>query len=393
VTLRRKLAIVSLLYVIEGAPAGLFRDTLPLFLRDLGVGLAEIGWIAGLSTAWSLKVLWSPLIDRYGERRRWIAACLVAMAACLFAMAAFDEPRVSLVLWAVLAVFCLASATQDVAIDAYTIGLVDRGDEGPANSVRSAAYRLGSLAASGGLLLLVDPIGWPATFAASALLFAALAASLRLCPSLPVPVAERRDLRGALLRWVQRPSALGAALFVLLYRIGDRAMGQMVMTFWRDRGFSTVEISSVSLGIGAFATVAGAVVGGAIVARIGIGRALLWLGALALASNLAYAAAAAWPEWGRAAVYGASITESFCSGLATAAFLSFLMRICEKQHAAVQYALAYAMSSVAGSLAAIPSGQLAQALGYAGYFALTALYALPAFALLPAARRWLDAED
>jgi PAT family beta-lactamase induction signal transducer AmpG len=391
VTLRRKLAIVALLYTIEGAPAGVFRDLVMNFLRSQGVGLAEIGWIGGLAAAWSLKVLWSPLVDRYGERRRWIAACLLAMVPCLVAMAGFGGSSVGIGLWAVLAVFCLASATQDIAIDAYTIGLLDRGEEGPANSVRAAAYRVGALAAGGGLLLLADPIGWPATFAATALAFAGLAALLRLCPALPVPASERRDLRGALRRWVERPSALGAALFVLLYRIGDRAMGQMVMPFWQDRGFSRIEISSVSIGIGAFATVAGAVAGGALVARVGIARSLLWLGALALASNLGYAAAAARPEWGSAGVYGASVIESFCSGLATAAFLSFLMRICEKEHAAVQYALAYAMSSVAGSLAAIPSGQLTEALGYAGYFALTALYALPAFAFLPAARRWLAA--
>ena len=179
---------------------------------------------------------------------------------------------------------------------------------------------------------------------------------------------------------------------MLLYRIGDRAMAPMVKPFWLDRGFTNAEIASVSIGIGAFATVAGAAAGGLYVARVGIAKALLLLGALALASNLGYAAAAAWPESGRAGVYAASVVESFCSGLATAAFLSFLMRICEKEHAAVQYATAYAMASIAGALVAIPSGTLARSLGYASYFALTALAALPAFAFLGAARRCSDPE-
>jgi PAT family beta-lactamase induction signal transducer AmpG len=391
VTLRRKLGIVFLVYVIEGAPAGVFHTLVPVYLRSEGVGLREIGWVAGLSAAWSLKALWSPLVDRYGELRRWIAGCLVAMTACLLALASGDAMALGALLWVALATFCIASATQDVAIDAYTIGLVDRGEEGPTNSVRTAAYRTGVLGAGAGLLLLADSLGWQGTFAAGALVWALLAASLAACPALPVPESERRDVWGSLLRWVERPSAVGAFLFVLLYRVGDRAMGPMVHPFWLDRGFSNAEIASVSAGVGAFATVAGAAVGGLVVVRIGMPRALFALGFLALASNLGYAAAATWPESGRAGVYAASVLESFCSGLATAAFLSFLMRICEKQHAAVQYAVAYAMASIAGALVSIPSGQLTEWLGYGAYFALTASFGLPAFAFLPAARRWIDA--
>lgn len=390
-TLRRRLSIVALLYVMEGAPAGVFHNLLPVYLRSEGVGRAEIGWVSGLAAAWSLKALWSPLVDRYGELRRWIAGCMLAMTACLLALASGDPTALGTALWIALAAFCIASATQDVAIDAYAIGLIERGEEGPTNSVRTAAYRAGVLGAGGGVLLLADPLGWPGTFAAAALVWLALAGSLALCPALPVPERERRDVWGSLRRWAERPSALGAFLFVLLYRIGDRAMGPMVQPFWVDRGFSYAEIASVSTGLGAFATVAGAVVGGLVVARIGISRALLALGFLALGSNLGYAAAATWPETGRVGVYAASVVESFCSGLATAAFLSFLMRICEKQHAAVQYATAYFLASIAGALVSIPSGQLAEWLGYGSYFALTAGLGLPAFAFLPAARRWIDA--
>ena len=391
-TLRRKLAIVALLYTIEGFPAGIYADLWPVYFRRQGIGLEQIGLLQALSWAWTLKVLWSPLVDRYGERRRWIQCCLLVVAAGLLAVAGSDTTALGPGLWLALAACCLASATQDVAIDAYTIGLVDRGDEGPANSVRSAAYRVGAIAAGGGLLLLPAAIGWPATFVSAALACVALAAALRLCPALPVPGSARGDLRGALSRWRDRSGVAGAALFVLFYRLGDRAMGPMVKPFWVDRGFSDAEIASVSTTLGSLATIAGAVAGGVVVARVGIPRALLLLGIPALASNLAYALAAALPEAGRPGVYGASLIESFCSGLATAAFLSYLMRVCEKEHAAVQYALLYAVASFAGTVAAIPSGWLAQGLGYAGYFALTALYSLPAFAFLPAARRWLSAE-
>jgi len=389
VTLRRRLSIVALVYFIEGFPPGVYWDLWPVYFRRQGIGLEAIGWLQALSLAWSLKVLWSPLVDRYGERRQWIVGCVLAMGACLIAVAGLDATSLGPSLWLALAIFCIASATQDVAIDAYTIGLVERGQEGPANSVRAAAYRVGVIAAGGGLLLLPAQIGWPATFLAAAAACAALAAAARACPALPVPAATRRELARSLARWLARPGVAGAALFVLLYRVGDRAMGPMVQPFWVDRGFSDAEIASVRTTVGALATVAGAVVGGGVVARAGIARSLLALGALALASNLGYAAAAALPGSGRAGVYAASIVESACSGLATAAFLSFLMRACEKQHAAVQYALLYATSSLAGTLAAIPSGALAERLGYAAYFALTGLYAVPALALVPAGARWL----
>ena len=104
------------------------------------------------------------------------------------------------------------------------------------------------------------------------------------------------------------------------------------------------------------------------------------------------ASAALAPESARAPVYAASLLESFCAGLASAAFLSFLMRICEKEHAAVQYALLTAIYALPGSFVAVASGWLTEQVGYAAYFTATAAIALPAFAFLPRASAWIDSE-
>ncbi len=391
-TLRRKLSVIALVYVIEGFPMGVYATVWPVFLRGQGVSRTEIGLLSGLAMAWSLKVLWSPLVDRFGERRQWIACSLVAMALCLLTLSNVDASHLGPLLWSVLALYCLASATQDIAIDAYTIGLVDRGEEGPANSMRVTAYRVGLIAAGGGLLFLPRWIGWNGTFGVAAAASALMAAAVYAAPAVAVPAESRKDVLPSLRLWLGQGGAVPVLLFVLLYRVGDRAMGPMVHTFWVDRGFAYEEIASVSTTLGALATILGAIVGGGVVARIGIGRSLWMLGALALASNLAYAAAARFPESGRTGVYAASIVESFCGGLATAAFLSFLMRICQKEHAAVQYALLTAVYALAGSLVAMPSGWFTERLDYAGYFALTAVFGLPAFAFLPGARRWIGAE-
>ncbi len=145
VSLRRKLAVIALVYVIEGFPMGIFVDVLPVFFRRLGVSKAEIGFLAGLSVAWSLKVLWSPLIDRFGLRRQWISGANVAMAAALLLVARSGADALTAAIWLAVSAYCIASATQDIAIDAYTIGLVDRGEEGPANAMRMTGYRLGVL--------------------------------------------------------------------------------------------------------------------------------------------------------------------------------------------------------------------------------------------------------
>jgi len=385
----RKLAVIAGLYLIEGFPAALFSDVWPVYLRESGVSRAMIGGLSGLSVAWALKVLWSPLVDRFGERQHWIAGALAAVALGLLALAGLDPTASPRLLAGAVALVCFASATQDIAIDAYSIGLVSAGEEGPANATRVAAFRTALLLFGGGVLLLPDLLGWAVTHELLALVALGLAVFALLTPRLPPqPASQRRDVLGAFRGWRARgalPSVLG---FVLLFRLPDLAMGPMVAPFWVDGGIPRGEIGVVKSGIGFGATLAGAALGGALVRRIGIGRAL-WLAlALAVASNLGYAGAAL-AGGGRLPIYAASIAESLCSGIAAVAFMSFLMRICEREHAAVQYAALTSLGFLAGALARAFSGVAAEQLGYASFFAATALLAAPAFALLPAAARWV----
>jgi PAT family beta-lactamase induction signal transducer AmpG len=208
-------------------------------------------------------------------------------------------------------------------------------------------------------------------------------------PAVPVPAESRAATVEPLRRWLSQGGAVPVFLFVLLYRVGDQAMGPMLKPFLVDRGFLDEEIGIINMAFGVGATIVGAIVGGIGVGRYGIGRMLWLMGIVALASNLGYAAAAGFPASGRWGVYGASMLESFTAGLAGAAFLSYLMRISEKEHAAVQYALLTAVYALAGSFIALPSGWLTERIGYAAYFAATAALALPAFAFLPRARRWI----
>lgn len=385
---RRKLAWIALLYFAEGFPFGLVADNLPVYFRAHGVSLAAIGMLSVLGLPWSFKVLWAPLVDRFGSHRQWITGALVVMALATLAIPLADPAAPGAFLWAVLACLTVASATQDIAIDAYTIGLVNPGEEGVANGVRVSAYRAALIAGGGGLVVLAGRVGWTPLFWVAAAILAALAAAAWRTPPVPVARQPAAAWARAFLAWLARPGAPFVLLFVLLYKLGDASMGPMVKPFWLDRGLSVEEIGFVSTTLGVAASIAGALAGGVATSRIGIFRALWALGALQALSNLGYAAAAA-AGAGRPAIYAASFVESFTGGLGTAAFLAFLMHVCEREQAATQYALLSALFGLTRSLAGAASGFAATGLGYPAYFALTFVLALPAYALLPWVRRWI----
>jgi PAT family beta-lactamase induction signal transducer AmpG len=407
--LRRKLAWIALLYFAEGMPFGIVKEVLPVYFRVHGVSLTEIGLLSLLGVPWTLKVLWSPLVDRFGERRHWISACLVLLGALLFASTGFEPSRAALGLWAVLLAFTIVSATQDVAIDAFAIGLVDEGEEGDANGVRVTAYRVALIAVGGGLVALAGPYGWNAVLTAAALVFLLLAACAWRAPEVRIAPEKRRGGAAALRRWLLRAGAPAVFAFVLVYKLGDAAMGPMVKPFWLDRGLAAAEVGLVSTSFGVAATIAGALVGGRLTDRWGIFAGLWVLGLAQATSNLGYAAVAwidpppptlavasladVWAALGepaRAMIYAASVLESFTAGLGTAAFLAFLMHVCEKEHAAVQYALLSAVFALSRDAAGAASGWATTRLGYGGYFLLTFALALPAYGLLPWVRQWVD---
>ncbi len=386
-TLRRQLAVVAAVYVIEGFPMGIFRDVWPVYLRESGVSLQWIGAVSGLSVAWSLKVLISPLVDRLGEYRHWITSAMGIVAVALGTVAVLDASQAGVALFTAFVVFCLASATQDVAIDAYTIGLVSRDAVGPVNGVRVTAYRVAILAVGGGALFLPRWLGWHGTHAVLAVCALALAACAALSPLVPRAQARPR-LRDVFRRWRSLPGWPRVALFLLSFRLADMAMGPMLRPLWVDRGVPREAIGAWTTAFGSLATIVGGLAGGWLVSRAGIGRALWIAGVLSLASNLVYAAAAL-PGASREWLYLASLVESACGGLAAAGFLSFLMSICEREYAAIQYATLTSLYAASGALLGFFSGALAQQLGYAGFFVASAALGLPALALLPAVTRWL----
>jgi PAT family beta-lactamase induction signal transducer AmpG len=326
---RTKLFWISVLYFAEGLPFGIAYDVWPVYFRVHGVSLREIGLMSLLSLPWTWKVLWAPLVDRFGSRQAWVVPCLGAMAAISLAIPSLDPSDPSFMLWMLLLAFTTASATQDIAIDAYAVDVAEGRDMGPINGVRVSAARVALMVGGGGAIAAAGLIGWSAIWIVFAVLFAGLAAATLVSPRVELNAIERRSFR-PVLRWLLRWQMVPVAALVLLYKLGDSTLGRMVKPFWVDRGYSEVEIGTISVSLGVVLTIAGALVGGWFTDRAGVMRSLLWLGIAQLVSNLGYVAVASL-ELPRESIYVASIIESFTQGLGTAAFLSFLMSLCDSE--------------------------------------------------------------
>lgn len=383
-------SIAALLYFSEGLPFGIVSDLLPVYLRVHHVELTTIGFLSTVASAWTLKVFWSPLIDAFGTYRRWIVTAVLAMAICMAVLSAIPDV-IGPTFWVTITIFAIASATQDLAVDAFTIRATPPELVGPVNSIRVAAYRAALIVGGGGLVALSGAIGWRGSFAASAVIAGiVMVIALRL-PDDRGGRDERKsigDLFRGLGHWLSRPRAGVLLAIVLLYRLGEVAIYAMIKPYWVDRGYSPAEIGTITAVIGVVISILGAIAGGAIVARIGLYRAMLWLGAAQILSNLGYALVAT-THAGRWAIYAAAIVENAGYGLGTGAFLAFLMAICDRERAATEYAMLTAAFGLTRVVIGTPSGWIAQHAGYPAYFWLTVLLGIPGLLLVPFIREQL----
>lgn len=405
-----KLVVVGVLYFAEGVPYGFVLSTLSFYLRGQGVPLQHIGFLSLLGLAWSFKIIWSPLVDRFGSRAAWLVPAQGAIVLCLLALAGLAAQPIAWQFWVLTGLLCLASATQDLAVDAYTIDILETRELGLANGVRNGAYRVGALTAGSGLLILSDWVGWQPAFVGIGVVMAAMVVTVLAFKPFRLPrVSAARDnprpARGLsqiveAARGLKALPAFGALIiFTLSFKAGDALMASMISPFWKDLGFSGTQYGLVSGILGSVATILGGLLGGWLTSRWGIGTGLWSMGMLQAFSNLGYWAAAL-PGMGKYAlfrislpwlatsvpiypIYFASQGESITSGMGTAAFLAYLMSLCDKRFSAMHYAFFAMLFSFSARIFGYLGGVGAGALGYADFFLLSFVAAWPAFGLLP----------
>jgi PAT family beta-lactamase induction signal transducer AmpG len=388
----------------SGLPLALTGGTLQAWATIEQVSLQEIGFLTLVGTAYTLKFLWAPLVDRYappwlGRRRGWMVLMQVLLALGMLAMGCLS-PGQSLLPLALLAVFvAFCSATQDIAFDAYRSDVLRKDERGAGAALSVLGYRLAMLVSGGLALIMADQwLGWGATYMLMGALMLLMALASFWAPEPEVPTQTPRSLQQAVLEpfreFFGRPEAVTVLVLIVLYKLGDAFAGALSTTFLiRAAGYTASEVGTVNKLLGLAATIVGVLAGGALMARLGLYRSLMLFGLLQAVSNLGFWVISVGPHnvWIMAAGVG---IENLCGGMGTAAFVALLMGLCNQQFSATQFALLSALTAVGRTYLAGPlTPQLVQYAGWPTFFLLTVLIALPGLWLLHWRRRDIDRID
>lgn len=397
-----RILIVLGMGVVSGLPLLLTGSTLTYWLSTREVSIQEIGLFAIVGAPYTFKFLWAPIMDqvplpfltrRLGRRRGWLAVAVAGLVASIVGLSATDPQAAPW--WVALAALCIAffSASQDIVIDAYRIEILDPEQQGMGAAATQWGYRVGLLVAGAGAIALSDFIDWRFIFLGLAAV-AALGMLLVLVIPEPPPPAdwERRQeepilaqlKRGAVepfVEFLSRRGALVILAFVFFYKFGDAIGGWVATPFYREMGFTGVEIGSVTKVFGLLATLVGTVVGGLLVAKLGYFRALFFGGVFQAVTNLFFA-------W--IALVGHDISllflaigfDNFAGGVGSAAFVAYLSYLCNVSYTATQYALFSSFMAFGRTVLSTGSGWLAGELGWFAFFVSTTLLAVPGLLLL-----------
>jgi PAT family beta-lactamase induction signal transducer AmpG len=396
-----RMLVALLMGFASGLPLLLTGSVLQAWLKDGGIDLKAIGLFALVGLPYTLKFLWSPLFDRYtlpvfGRRRGWLLVIQVALAASLFSLSfARPTPDHLLVISLSALLVTFFSATQDIVIDAYRRETLRESELGLGSALYVNGYRIGMLVAGGGGLILADVTSFETMYKLMAGFMLGATMVTLLAPEPPLPEGRPRTLMDAVVLpfrdYFTREGAWLALAFILLYKLGDTMASAMTTPFYLDLGYSKTEIGAVVKLFGFWATIIGGTLGGVWILRIGLHRALWWFGLGQMISTLGFAVLAGLVPT-TAALATVVALENLTAGLGTAAFVGFMAALTDKRFTATQYALLSSLMGVPRVLAAAPTGWLASSLGWALFFSLCTVIAIPGLVLLKWITRLADGE-
>jgi len=402
--LNRRMLICVFTGFASGLPLYVLIQLVPAWLRIEGVGLAEIGFFALIQFPYTWKFLWSPLMDRYtlpflGRRRGWILATQLSLLLSI-GILGLVEPGLSIwtVAWLSAAV-AFFSASQDIVLDAYRRELLPDVELGLGNAIHVQAYRLSGLVPGSLGLILADHLPWETVFAVvGAFMLVGIVMTLAISEAIAEPKPPR-TVREAIIEpfreFIGR-AGIGPALFVLAflccYKLGDVMATALQSPFFIDVGFTLTEIGTVAKFSSLTAAIVGGLVGGLIMVKLPINRALWLFGVVQVVSILGFAAlSVVGPNlWmlGFAVVF-----EYLGVGLGTAALTAFIARSTNIAFAATQIALFTALAATPRTLASAVTGMIVEYTGWTNFFVLCTALAMPGMLLLIKVAPWHEADS
>ncbi len=399
----RRFAVIFALGVASGLPTSLVFATLSIWLREEGLSRTTIGLFGAVATPYAINFLWAPVLDHarlpllrgLGRRRSWIVAAQLLLCLAIAAMALADPAERPLALAAAALAVAFLSATQDVAIDAYRVEILESETYGAGAAMAVLGWHLGAFASGAGALYLADAFSWQVAYLAAAGAIALLVAVPLLAaePAAGAAAPPARRIGAWLGHAVAAPFAeffrrlgriaVAVIAFIVFYKFGEAMLGRMAGVFYVDLAFTKVEIANYAKTFGLAGTVTGVVLGGVLCARVRVVTAL-FAGGIAMASTNLLFAWLAWTGKDQGLLAAAVFLDSLTGGLATIAFVAFLSGLCNRDFTATQYALLASIGNFARIQLGAVSGWAVDRMDgdWAAFFVLTAIAALPGLALL-----------
>ena len=390
-----KMLVMLLTGFSSGLPLLLTGSTLKFWMREEGLDLTTIGFFGLVGLPYTLKFLWAPLMDRIvppfgGRRRGWMLITQISLMITLGFMA-FAQPSIHLpAIVGLCLLIAFASASQDIVLDAYRREYLQDEELGIGSSVFVNGYRIGLLASGAMALILAEYLSWPAAYFILGMCMLVGIIATVYAPEPDVETAPPSSLReafvGPFLEFCRRPGWLSILLFILLYKIGDSMASEMLSPFWVDLEVSKPQIAAIVKTFGFAALIAGGMLAGLVVYRWGIIPSLLIFGLLQMISTAGFAVLAI--VGNHLPTLTAVIAfENLTGGMGTTAFVAFMASLTDKRFTATQYALLSSFMGIPRVLAGSITGVLATWLGWAGFFILCTLLAIPGLMLIAQLRR------
>ena len=395
-----KMLAILFLGAASGFPNQITESALQAWLKDAGVSLTTIGVMSYVALPYLLKFLWAPLIDRYplpwlGRRRGWILAMQVALALTI-ALFALQNPAVALTPISACAVaIVFFSATQDIAYDAWRTDVSLPSERGLAAAATNLGYRSAAWLASAVALVVADHFGWRPAFLILAVVMLLFCGATVVAPTTHntyQPRSLRESVVAPLKELLGTPNAVTLIAVVLLFKIGDAFANKLFTPFMMDVGFSKTEIALIVKGLFTASSLAGSVLGGVLMVRMGLLRSMLAFGVLQAVSNLLYCALAV---AGRnyPIMAAAVVIEHVAGAMGGIALVALIMALCDARYSAFQYALLSALALLPRYSLGYPAGWVADHGGWYGYFVVSFALAFPGLIMVWLNRREIDALD
>lgn len=383
----------------SGLPFLLVAGTLAYWLKDNGIDLKSITLIASAGLSYTLKFLWAPLMDRWtlpvvgrlGLRRGWILLALLLVMGALLVMAQVTPSNLAPFVWVTL-VAAFAGATLDIGVDAYRVEIAPRESQGALLATYSLGYRIALIVTGALALAMADHLPWPMVYRTMAAFLLIPMAAVFFAREPEVARVRTDTWRGAIREGMVEPFAdffrrfgpalaMGLLAFILIAKISDQSLGGGIMApFYIDQGYSKTEIAAISKVYGIWVGIAGVFLAGFAIARWGVRWPLLAGVVLGAASNLLYI-------WlvganGDLAMLTLVISgENLAQGFQGTTLAAFLTALINQRFSATQFALFSSLVMLPGKLLSAVSGGIVEQTGYATYFWITALVAIPAVLL------------